>query len=97
MEISEEGLAELFSTISPLLNERQRRLMTSERQRRLMTSALVAGLGRGGQARVATAQVISMRLPRLTEAGPSLAGVLGMLICSGRWSLMEEGEARWTP
>lgn len=50
MEISEEGLAEFFSTILPLLNERQRRLMGA---------AMAAGLGRGGQARVAEASGMS--------------------------------------
>ncbi len=50
MEISDEGLAEFFSTILPLLNERQRRLVGA---------ALVAGLGRGGQARVAEASAMS--------------------------------------
>ena len=50
MEISGEGLAEFFSTIGPFLDERQRRLMAA---------ALVAGMGRGGQARVAEASGMS--------------------------------------
>ncbi len=50
MELSEEGLAEFFSTTFPLLNERQRRLMAA---------AMVGALGRGGQARVAEAAGVS--------------------------------------
>lgn len=50
MELSGEGLAEFFSTTLPLLDERQRRLMAA---------AMVAVLGRGGQARVAEAAGMS--------------------------------------
>ena len=50
MEITEEALSDFFSTILPLLNERQRRLVGA---------AMVAGMGRGGQARVAEASGMS--------------------------------------
>ncbi len=50
MELSEEGLARFFSVASPLLDERQRRLLMA---------ALADALGRGGQARVAEAAGVS--------------------------------------
>jgi Rhodopirellula transposase DDE domain len=50
VELSEEGLARFFSLTLPLLDERQRRLVAA---------ALVEGLGRGGQTRVAEAAGMS--------------------------------------
>ena len=66
MELSEEGLAEFFSTAFALLDERQRRLVAA---------AMVAALGRGGQARVAEATAMS-RNTLLTGAA-ELAGGAG--------------------
>ena len=50
MELSEESLARFFSLTSPFLDERQRRLVAA---------SVADVLGRGGQARVATAAGIS--------------------------------------
>jgi len=66
VELSEEGLAEFFSTAFALLDERQRRLVAA---------AMVAALGRGGQARVAEATAMS-RNTLLTGAA-ELAGGAG--------------------
>ena len=66
MELSEEGLAEFFSTAFALLDERERRLLAA---------AMVAALGRGGQARVAEATGMS-RNTLLSGAG-ELAGGAG--------------------
>lgn len=63
MELSEEGLAEFFSTTFPLLNERQRRLTAA---------AMVGALGRGGQARVAEAAGVSRRVRQLDVDGDQL-------------------------
>jgi hypothetical protein len=66
VELSEEGLAGFFSTTFPLLNERQRRLMAA---------AMVAVLGRGGQARVAEATGLSRNT--LIAGAAELAGGAG--------------------
>jgi hypothetical protein len=66
VELSEEDLAGFFSTVFPLLDERQRRLAAA---------AMVGVLGRGGQARVAAATGMS-RSTLITGAG-ELAGGAG--------------------
>ena len=66
MELSEEGLAGFFARSFPLLDERQRRLMAA---------AMVEGLGRGGQARVAEATGLSRNT--LIAGARELAGGAG--------------------
>ena len=66
MEISEEGLVGFFSVTTPLLDERQRRLQAA---------AMVAALGRGGQARVAEASGMSRNT--LLTGARELAGGAG--------------------
>jgi Rhodopirellula transposase DDE domain len=66
VELDEEGLARFFSLTSPLLNERQRRLVGA---------ALVETLGRGGQARVAQASGMSRNT--LIVGARELAGGAG--------------------
>ena len=66
VELSEEGLAGFFSTMSPLVNERQRRLAAA---------AMVVALGRGGQARVAAAAGMSRNT--LIVGAVELAGGAG--------------------
>ena len=66
MELTEEGLAGFFSVTLPLLDERQRRLVAA---------ALVAVLGRGGQARVAEAAGMSRNT--LIVGAAELAGGAG--------------------
>ncbi len=66
VELSEEGLAGFFATTFPLLDERQRRLMAA---------AMVEGLGRGGQARVAEATGLSRNT--LIAGARELAGGAG--------------------
>lgn len=66
MEISGEGLAGFFAVMSPLLNERQRRLQAA---------AMVDALGRGGQARVAEATGMSRNT--LLSGARELAGGAG--------------------
>ena len=66
MEVGEEGLSEFFSVTLPLLDERQRRLVAA---------AVVAMLGRGGQARVAEATGMSRNT--LIAGARELAGGAG--------------------
>jgi hypothetical protein len=66
VELSEEGLTQFFSTAFPLLDERQRRLVAA---------AMVAALGRGGQARVAEATTMSRNT--LITGAAELAGGAG--------------------
>jgi hypothetical protein len=66
VELSEEGLARFFSLTSPMLNERQRRLVAA---------AAVEVLGRGGQARVAEATGMSRNT--LIGGARELAGGAG--------------------
>ena len=66
MELSESGLAGFFARSFPLLDERQRRLMAA---------AMVEGLGRGGQARVAEATGLSRNT--LIAGARELAGGAG--------------------
>jgi Rhodopirellula transposase DDE domain len=66
VELSEEGLAGFFSVAFPLLDERQRRLVAA---------AMVAVLGRGGQARVAEAAGLSRNT--LIVGARELAGGAG--------------------
>lgn len=66
MEVSKEDLKRFFSTAFPLLDERQRRLVAA---------AMVAVLGRGGQARVAEATGMSRNT--LIVGASELAGGAG--------------------
>jgi Rhodopirellula transposase DDE domain len=66
VELSEEGLAEFFSTAFALLDERERRLVAA---------AMVAAFGRGGQARVAEATGMSRNT--LIVGAAELAGGAG--------------------
>jgi hypothetical protein len=66
VELSEEGLARFFSLTSPLLDERQRRLVAA---------SMVEVLGRGGQARVSEATGISRNT--LIVGSRELAGGAG--------------------
>jgi hypothetical protein len=66
VEVAEEDLAEFFSRVLPLLNERQQRLMAA---------AAVEMFGRGGQARVAEATGMSRNT--LIAGAKELAGGAG--------------------
>lgn len=63
MEVSEEGLSRFFEVTTPLLDERERRLLGA---------AFVEMLGRGGQARVAAAAGMSRNT--LIAGAKELAG-----------------------